>query len=160
MALLTGFQTATGTLVKNPFVKLFAISFLGALLTALVIKSQEGSTAQGTPLVCDSLNGQCEVLGGIQLNFPEGIKTTGEVPVEFTLPAGTEQLVPKLAVKLEGKTMYMGVNEYQLDLAQGTLYRGNIRIPVCTTEKMDWLMSISVPEANVAPIVYEFSISH
>ncbi|WP_415891848.1 hypothetical protein ACMXYN_10920 [Neptuniibacter sp. PT8_73] len=65
----------------------------------------------------------------------------------------------QVLIDLQGKSMYMGVNQTLLTKIPGTTNRwqGNITLPICTTGKMTWISSIKIEEqGQVTQANFEF----
>ncbi|WP_415885099.1 hypothetical protein ACMXYO_10660 [Neptuniibacter sp. QD37_6] len=65
----------------------------------------------------------------------------------------------QVMVDLQGKTMYMGVNQTLLTKIPGTenRWQGSITLPICTTGKMTWISSIKIEEqGQVTQANFEF----
>lgn len=65
----------------------------------------------------------------------------------------------QIMVDLQGKTMYMGINQTLLTKVSGTenRWQGSITLPICTTGKMTWISSIKIEEqGQVTQADFEF----
>jgi hypothetical protein len=62
---------------------------------------------------------------------------------------------------LQGKTMYMGMSEAQLQLVNGK-WVGLLRIPFCTTEVMQWQLDMNITDdkGEKYQVRYEFEMKH
>ncbi|MCO4784986.1 hypothetical protein [Marinomonas atlantica] len=144
--------------MRHPFIKLFVIGFAIAVLLAFNYR-QFASENDAMVAECNVKTGQCDSISGLSLGFSGPIKANVPLPLTLTLPEGSKQPVSKLKATLTGQDMYMGITEAIL-LQQGNRYVGEIRIPVCTTETMDWRLAISVADgSDVEPLIYHFSMT-
>ncbi|WP_417504144.1 hypothetical protein [Marinomonas gallaica] len=144
--------------MRHPFIKLFVIGFAIAVLLAFNYR-HFATENDAFAAECDVKTGLCESISGIALSFSEPIKVNVPLQLTLTLPEGAKQPVSKLKATLTGQDMYMGITEATL-LQQGNRYVGEIRIPVCTTETMDWRLAISVADgSDVEPLIYHFSMT-
>lgn len=147
--------------MRNPFIKLFVIGFAIAVLVAFSYRNLAPSSASEPS--CNVQTGVCESVSGIELSFSGPIEANKPLQVMLTLPEGAKLPVTSLNATLTGQEMYMGITESVLKLRNNS-YIGELRIPVCTTETMDWRLAISVAESsateqNVEPLIYHFSIT-
>ncbi|WP_415881624.1 hypothetical protein [Neptuniibacter sp. QD34_54] len=65
----------------------------------------------------------------------------------------------QVLVDLQGKSMYMGINQTLLTKIPGTdnRWQGSITLPICTTGKMTWVSSIKIEEqGQVTQADFEF----
>ncbi|WP_415900743.1 hypothetical protein [Neptuniibacter sp. QD48_11] len=65
----------------------------------------------------------------------------------------------QVLVDLQGKSMYMGVNQTLLTKIPGTdnRWQGSITLPICTTGKMTWVSSIKIEEqGQITQANFEF----
>ncbi|WP_415903938.1 hypothetical protein ACMXYW_10030 [Neptuniibacter sp. QD48_55] len=65
----------------------------------------------------------------------------------------------QVLVDLQGKSMYMGVNQTLLTKIPGTdnRWQGSITLPICTTGKMTWVSSIKIEEqGQITKANFEF----
>ena len=65
----------------------------------------------------------------------------------------------QVLVDLQGKSMYMGVNQTLLKKIPGTdnRWQGSITLPICTTGKMTWVSSIKIEEqGQITQANFEF----
>lgn len=146
-------------MTRNPFVKLFAIGFAIAVLVALSygnLSSDQSSSAAS----CNVETGVCQTASGIGLSFSGPIAVNKPLMLTLTLPESAQHSLDYLSATLTGRDMYMGITQTKLMAQQGGKFVGELRIPICTTEKMDWQLAISVPNEDVAPLIYQFSITH
>lgn len=62
---------------------------------------------------------------------------------------------------LQGKTMYMGISEAQLQYVDGK-WVGLLRIPFCTTDVMLWQLDMTIKASNGSEYMakYEFEMRH
>jgi len=62
---------------------------------------------------------------------------------------------------LQGKTMYMGISETELQLVNGK-WVGLLRIPFCTTKVMQWQLDMTMTDASGEKYQarYEFEMKH
>ena len=63
--------------------------------------------------------------------------------------------------QLQGKTMYMGISETDLQLIEGK-WVGLLRIPFCTTDVMQWQLDMTVSDEDSIKYLarYEFEMRH
>ncbi|WP_415896451.1 hypothetical protein ACMXYX_10460 [Neptuniibacter sp. QD72_48] len=65
----------------------------------------------------------------------------------------------QVLVDLQGKSMYMGINQTLLTKIPGTdnRWQGSITLPICTTGKMTWVSSIKIEEqGQITQANFEF----
>lgn len=92
------------------------------------------------------------------LALTSGPARAGEI-VQFSLQL--EGIQPEsVALQLEGRDMYMGINRLQLEEAadQPGLWLGSTELAICTTHLMQWQARVEA-QAGTAPVIahYEFS---
>ena len=144
--------------MHTPLIKLFSIAFLLAGLVAFSWYSVDDA-ASSDAIQCDVNTGACDKIAGIELTFESAIVANKPLLVSFRLPENAQQQVPYFNATLTGQEMYMGITQTQLErVAQTSLYQGELRIPVCTTSVMSWQLAISVPDADVEPLHYQFTL--
>jgi hypothetical protein len=144
--------------MHTPLIKLFSIAFILAGLVAFSWYSVDNA-ASSDAIHCDVNTGMCDEIAGIKLTFESAIVANKPMLVRFRLPESAQQQVPYFNATLTGQEMYMGITQTQLTrVAQTNLYQGELRIPVCTTSAMSWQLSISVPDADVEPLHYQFTL--
>ena len=63
--------------------------------------------------------------------------------------------------QLQGKTMYMGISETDLQFIEGK-WVGLLRIPFCTTDVMQWQLDMTVSDEDSIKYLarYEFEMRH
>ena len=143
--------------MHTPLIKLFSIAFLLAGLVAFSWYSVDDASSDA--IQCDVNTGACDEIAGIELTFESAIVANKPLLVSFRLPENAQQQVPYFNATLTGQEMYMGITQTQLErVAQTSLYQGELRIPVCTTSAMSWQLAISVPDADVEPLHYQFTL--
>lgn len=98
---------------------------------------------------CNLHHEQCKAVSNeqqIELSIvAEEISSSKPLQFEVTLDNIDAQQV---MVDLQGKSMYMGINQTLLTKVSDTQNRwqGNITLPICTTGKMTWVSSIQIEE--------------
>ncbi|TBR41241.1 hypothetical protein CBF23_010510 [Marinomonas agarivorans] len=93
----------------------------------------------------------------------ENSLTTDE-PIQIRIATNTKEIAHQFArveLVLQGKTMYMGVVQTPLKLVED-VWQGELYIPFCTTEKMDWLLTANffTHSGQQLQTNIEFQISH
>jgi hypothetical protein len=63
------------------------------------------------------------------------------------------QTAPRLQAEFEGLEMQMGVAKYPLIKQEDGSYLATLMLPVCTSEKMTWLGSVTDGTATVYPAI-------
>lgn len=89
---------------------------------------------------CDVQAG-CRLPNGAVLTFGEtlGVQTPFDVRVEQV-----DAAVQQVAISFSMKDMDMGFNRYDLRLEQGVWWGRNIRLPLCTESRHDFLADIQL----------------
>ncbi|MGC9403330.1 hypothetical protein [Vibrio genomosp. F10] len=72
------------------------------------------------------------------------------VPTTFTVKWSNPQ-TKTLVLDLEGLEMDMGTVKYVLNANEENLFQVDILLPVCTTEKMTWVGSLTDGDHSVSP---------
>lgn len=144
--------------MQTPFIRLFAIGFALAALVAIGM-DQFKTEPSAQAFTCDVTSGVCDAVAGIELQFSGAIEVNKPLTLTMRLPSGSEQ-IERLEANLTGVDMYMGITQANLAKQTNGTFVGEIRIPICTTEKMDWKLAISAPDSKAAPIEYLFSTQH
>lgn len=82
-----------------------------------------------------------------------------QIEVEPKLSAGSKQdALEGVHFLLQGKTMYMGISETQLQYVDGK-WVGILRIPFCTTEVMLWQLDMTLQDSDDNYVArYEFEV--
>jgi len=111
---------------------------------------------------CDLHQGKCSAATAnkgkqVELSIiAEEISSSKPLLFDVTLDNITADQV---MVDLQGKTMYMGINQTLLSKIPGTenRWQGSITLPLCTTGKMTWISSIKIEEqGQVTQANFEF----
>lgn len=144
-------------MVRHPLFKLCVTGSAVAVL-ALLSYFNLRQMNQSDIGACDVVSGACQVVSGFKLSFSDAIEVNKPLTLTLTVPEATPVLKKRLMATLTGRDMYMGITEAALvQQQQGRAFVGTMRIPICTTEKMDWQLEISSPNDDVAPLIYQFS---
>lgn len=147
--------------MRYPLTKLIALS--AALIAVLIVSYLLSQPDKVAIAECQADTGFCQTQSGAQLTFAGPIKVNQPLPLRLSFAADDAPDVTQLNVRLTGKDMYMGITETTL-VKQGQGFEGVLRIPICTTEKMVWQMTIARPfegssQAQFEPLTYQFTIT-
>lgn len=108
---------------------------------------------------CDVRTGACENNSGARLNFSGPIVVNKSLMLTLTVPESLKQ-GQTWQGRLEGRDMYMGITPVTLNaFAESNQYRGELRIPVCTTESMAWRLVLESSDGSQSTLTYEFLMS-
>lgn len=113
---------------------LFFIVVLPQLLTP-----EEAQTIELMPPSCDIAEGRCTLKqDGLELSF-ELTPTPPSSARPLTAQLTTRGFSPrKVLLSLEGRDMYMGLNQTELQPAGDSRWQGETQLAVCTTGSMVW----------------------
>lgn len=139
--------------IMKPIVTLFMLVVLSLLVFYMpriiltLMGGQQNETV--TPLHavqdCDIQTASCSFENKhffVTLDFLEGIEQAKVSPVNMVIQKREKGIKPvNMYINLKGKTMYMGENSFALKLSNEQA-QGEVIVPVCTTEKMDWVMEV------------------
>jgi len=134
-----------------------ALLLVGALLALLphLTSGQANSAVNDHCLLND---GPCVIeLDDGPLTLTAGPQLVGLTPITFTLAAPGYQ-ADKIQMRIEGKAMYMGINQFSLTRQADGLWQGESEIALCTTGTMRWRALVSIERAGQQPLIasYEF----
>ena len=112
---------------------------------------------------CDLRSEACSAsseAGQLNIHFVDGLSATQGSKVWLQLLNMGDD-VAKVTMELQGKTMFMGVNHYPL-VQQADGWHGTLVIPVCTTQKMTWLLDVWLQhtDQSVQRARFEFEMEH
>lgn len=84
-----------------------------------------------------------------------------QLEVEAVGASGFSEQLQGIHFQLQGKTMYMGISETDLQFIEGK-WVGLLRIPFCTTDVMQWQLDMTVSDDNSIKYLarYEFEMRH
>ena len=84
-----------------------------------------------------------------------------QLEVEAVGASGSSEKLQSIHFQLQGKTMYMGISETDLQFIEGK-WVGLLRIPFCTTDVMQWQLDMTVSDENSIKYLarYEFEMRH
>lgn len=143
-------------MTAQPFpLRLLFLSLAGLLLLAVLgwqargwLAEQEGQLDLFAAPPCDLTQGPCEARRGEQ-----GVRFSIEGPIDSQRPlplrveiAGMD--ADQVAVDFQGVEMFMGHNRFVLQPQTDGSYRGEGRLPVCTTGPMRWRARVLVTRNN------------
>ncbi|MCL7750905.1 hypothetical protein LV475_04770 [Guyparkeria hydrothermalis] len=105
-------------------------------------------TEVAVPTDCELKGEGCEVaiegLGSFLVSLPETVVPL-EKAVFRVVPQGeTGKAVGEIRVDFKMVGMDMGINAYRLDRLADGQYRAEVILPVCTTDRSDWLANLSI----------------
>lgn len=117
---------------------LCAALFFIAVLPKLLTQDNRGTT-ELTPPSCDIGEGRCTLeQNGLALSFeltPTPPSSAGPLAARLTTRGFSPR---KVLLSLEGRDMYMGLNQTELLPAGGDIWQGETQLAVCTTGEMVW----------------------
>ncbi|SEF69363.1 hypothetical protein [Marinobacterium lutimaris] len=124
-----------------------ALFFVVALPKLLTPETPEA--IELTPPTCDIAQGQCTLRqDGIELTFeltPRPPSSASPMTASLT----TQGINPtRVSLSLEGRDMYMGLNQTELQPAAAELWQGETQLAVCTTGSMIWRALILIETEN------------
>lgn len=107
--------------------------------------------------VCEVSIDQQDYLVSVVNDFSAGQAIQIEVEPKSSKGRG-ENALDKIHFLLQGKTMYMGISETQLQFVDGK-WVGLLRIPFCTTQVMLWQLDMTIQESGSSYLArYEFEM--
>lgn len=108
--------------------------------------------------VCEVSTGQQDYLVTVVNDFSAGQAIQIEVEPK-QLEGKRQNDLKKVHFLLQGKTMYMGISETQLQYVDGK-WVGLLRIPFCTTQVMLWQLDMTIQETSGSSYLarYEFEM--
>lgn len=130
---------------------LIAISALGAGLLAYFYHPQLQHTAiNASPVpLCNLNSGPCEVtINGRSAYFsvsPTPIRSLQPLTVKLV---GEDLELEMATLNLEGKEMYMGINQTHMSQTTASHWQGSTEIALCTTGKMQWLARLGLTDKS------------
>lgn len=126
---------------------------VGALGAALWL--QQASDTKANVVDCDLLGGPCE------FETPEGLASLELIPLPISSAAPFQLSVSypgdapdSVWVDLQGKEMYMGVNQVNL-LQRGSVWQAEANLGICTTGTMRWVLNLILEQSD-GQEVYQF----
>ncbi|MBA4501182.1 hypothetical protein [Marinobacterium marinum] len=142
---------------------LIKFATLGLLLVAMLTGARwyQQQWAPQTGVIhhdCDLQRGICQIeLNNGRLQLEAGpLPMRSLSPLRLTLRADGIEATSILA-DLQGKDMYMGVNQFELTPSAESLWHGQTELAVCTTGSMQWQLTLTIATPDTTQQhVFEF----
>ncbi|CUA81565.1 MULTISPECIES: hypothetical protein [Gulbenkiania] len=116
-----------------------ALMLLGGLKIGLIVHYlRQASRVPVQTVACNDLGRGCRLPGGGSVHFVT--PPANGRPFEIVLTGAGGQ-APSAEFSMQG--MDMGFNRYRF-VADGKVWRARVTLPVCSTGRADWLMTLEV----------------